>query len=130
MLLSLTLYSGDHPALSRHTSSTHSKSTAGINENPSLTDLLFRALNLMFSPRTSGKTSFSPGAGGSATAERAAAFAKRLLSATIHESSSPTVLRTLEFVRTLVAQYPKLEAMLSTEDRIFNGVYSPQVNDP
>ncbi|KAF9532946.1 nucleolar complex-associated protein-domain-containing protein [Crepidotus variabilis] len=136
MLLPLTLIHGNdpQPSLSRHSSSANPKTTAGFNENPCIPDLLFRALNLIFSPRTSGvgtKSSFVVGVGASSgTAERAAAFAKRLLSSSLHSPSSSVVLRTLEFVRTLVAQHPKLEAMLSTEDRIFNGVYKPEVDDP
>ena len=104
--------------------------TFGILENASLTDLLFRALNLIFNPQTSG--GFSAGIGTSATnpAWRSAAFAKRLLSASLHWSSSSAVLRTLQFVATLIAKDPKLGALLSTEDRIFNGLYRPDVDDP
>ncbi|CAA7271730.1 unnamed protein product [Cyclocybe aegerita] len=86
----------------------------------SVADLLFRALNLIFSPRTSGT---------SAPPWRSAAFAKRLLAVSLHWPSA-AALRSLEFVRSLVGRDPKLEAMLSTEDRIFNGVYRPDVDDP
>lgn len=151
MLVPLTLIHGNAPqlALSRHTSSTNTRTTGGINDNLTLSDLLFRALNLIFAPRTSGSamgvtmtdkqskyslfnTSIQTGTGTntSGTSQRAAAFIKRLLSASLHSSSSSTVLRTLDFAKTLVAQYPKLEAMLSTEDRIYNGVYRPEVDDP
>jgi len=88
----------------------------------SVIDLLFRALNLIFLPRTSGSNAVPPW--------RSAAFSKRLLSVSLHWPSPTSVLRAIEFVRTLVAKDPKLEAMLSTEDRIFNGVYRPDVDDP
>lgn len=88
--------------------------------NSSVLDTLFRALNLIFSPRTSGA---------SAPPWRSAAFSKRLLTASM-QWPSVAVLRTLDFVSGLVAKDPKLEAMLSTEDRIFNGVYRPDVDDP
>jgi nucleolar complex protein 3 len=40
------------------------------------------------------------------------------------------VLRALDFVRGLIAREPKLEALLSTEDRTVDGVYRPDLNDP
>jgi len=89
------------------------------NSSPTI-DILFRALNLIFSPRTSGT---------SAPPWRSAAFGKRLLLASLHWPPA-AALRTLEFVSGLVAKDPKLEAMLATEDRIFNGVYRPDVDDP
>lgn len=39
-------------------------------------------------------------------------------------------LRALDFVGGLVAKDPKLGAMLATEDRVFNGVYRADVDDP
>jgi nucleolar complex protein 3 len=87
---------------------------------PSTLDLLFRALHLVFSPRTLGA---------SAPSERAAAFAKRLLTASL--KWPPTAaLRALEFVGGLLAKDAKLEALLSSEDRATNGVYRPDVDDP
>jgi len=44
--------------------------------------------------------------------------------------SPPAVLRTLDFVGGLIGKDATLEALLSTEDRIFNGVYRPDVDDP
>ena len=100
------------------------------SENPgnaNATDLLFRALDLVFTPRASASVS----AGAVATSPwRAAAFAKRLLSACIHWPTTSPILRSLEFVKSMVAKDPKVEAMLSTEDRISNGVYRPDVDDP
>jgi len=104
--------------------------TCGILENASLADLLFRALDLIFNPRTSGGISAGIGTSATHPAWRTAAFAKRLLTASLHWSSSSAVLRTLQFVQTLIARDPKLGALLSTEDRIFNGVYRPDVDDP
>lgn len=82
-------------------------------------DLLFRALDLVFTPRASG-----------ASVAVAPAFAKRLLSASLHWTTASAILRTLELVKSMVAKDPKVEAMLSTEDRICNGVYRPDVDDP
>jgi len=85
----------------------------------SIIDMLFRALNVIFSPKTSGGSS----------PWRSAAFAKRLLSVSLHWPPF-AALRTLDFVSSLIAKDPKLEAMLSTEDRIFNGIYRADVDDP
>jgi nucleolar complex protein 3 len=40
------------------------------------------------------------------------------------------VLYALEFVGGLVAKDSKLEALLTTDDRTFNGVYRPDIDDP
>lgn len=85
----------------------------------SVIDILFRALNVIFSPKTSGASS----------PLRSAAFTKRLLSVSLHWPPF-AALRTLDFVSSLIAKDPKLEAMLSTEDRIFNGIYRADVDDP
>jgi nucleolar complex protein 3 len=84
---------------------------------PSTSDLLFRALHLVLAPRAS------------VPPWRAAAFAKRLLSAALHWPGS-VALRALEFVAKLVAREPRVEALLSTEDRTVDGVYRPDVEDP
>jgi len=86
----------------------------------SVADMLFRALNIVFSPRSFG-TAAPPG--------RSAAFAKRLLSASLHWPPA-TTLRTLDFVGGLIAKDEKLEALLSTEDRTFDGIYRPDIDDP
>ncbi|KAF8077981.1 nucleolar complex-associated protein-domain-containing protein [Lyophyllum atratum] len=86
----------------------------------SVADMLFRALNIVFSPRSFGIAA-PPG--------RSAAFAKRLLSASLHWPPA-TTLRTLDFVGGLIAKDDKLEALLSTEDRSFDGVYRPDIDDP
>ena len=87
---------------------------------PSAIDMLFRALNVIFSPKTSGAR---------ASPWRSAAFTKRLLSVSLQWPPF-AALRTLDFVGSLIAKDPKLEAMLSTEDRIFNGIYRADVDDP
>ena len=91
-----------------------------VDISQSTEELLFRALNIIFSPRTSGAA---------APSWRSAAFAKRLLTAAVHWPPS-TALRAIEFVAGLVAKDSKLAALLSTEDRIFNGVYHPEIDDP
>ncbi|KAF8333993.1 nucleolar complex-associated protein 3 [Cantharellus anzutake] len=96
----------------------HRKTTHG-SQAP-LGDLLFRALELIFMTRASV---------GSHPSWRAAAFAKRLLTTCLHWPS-PLVSKTLEFVNSLLVKEPTLEAMLSTEDRVTDGVYRPDVDDP
>lgn len=80
-------------------------------------DLLFRALDLAFAPRAA------------VPPWRAAAFAKRLLTAALHWSG-PDASRALDWVTKLMAREPRLEALLSTEDRTVDGVYRPDVEDP
>ncbi|KAI6128632.1 nucleolar complex-associated protein-domain-containing protein [Pisolithus croceorrhizus] len=91
-----------------------------MSKPESIADMLFRALNIVFSPRTSG---------GTVMPWRSAAFAKRLLIASINWPPNIT-LRALEFIEALVAKDPKLEALLSTEDRSADGIYLPQIDDP
>jgi nucleolar complex protein 3 len=81
--------------------------------------MLFHALHLIFSRNT----------GGAPPAWRAAAFAKRLLTAALHWDPAMAI-RAVEFVAGLVRKNPKLEALLTTEDRSFDGVYQPEVDDP
>ncbi|KAG1772641.1 nucleolar complex-associated protein-domain-containing protein [Suillus occidentalis] len=92
----------------------------GNSKPASIADMLFRALNIVFSPRSSGNTAIH---------WRSAAFGKRLLIASLNWPPSST-LRALEFVESLVAKDPKLEALLSTEDRRVDGIYLPEVDDP
>ncbi|KAJ7097959.1 nucleolar complex-associated protein-domain-containing protein [Mycena belliarum] len=83
-------------------------------------DMLFRALNIVFSPRTFGAA---------APPWRAAAFAKRLLTAALHWPPAPAV-RAVEFVGGLLAKDSKLAALLSTEERALDGAYRADVDDP
>jgi len=80
-------------------------------------ELLFRALQLAFAPHAA------------VPPWRAAAFAKRLLTAALHWPGA-VALRALDFVARLVVREPRLEALLSTEDRTVDGVYRPDVEDP
>lgn len=106
-----------------HTSSASSSSSrpAGAAAAPSVSDTLFRALHLVFSRRTS--------AGASSPPWRSAAFAKRLASASL-EWPPNTATRALAFVGDLLERDPKLEALLSTDDRSVDGVYRPELDDP
>jgi len=96
------------------------KSDLRNHQPQSVADMLFRALNIVFSPRSSGAAS---------PPWRSAAFAKRLLTASLNWPPA-TALRALDFVDGLIAKDPKLEALLSTEDRRVDGVYRPDVDDP
>ncbi|KAI8998713.1 nucleolar complex-associated protein 3 [Trametes punicea] len=87
---------------------------------PSTADVLFRALHLAFTPRSSAAA---------APPWRSAAFAKRLLSAALQWPPA-TAVRAIELVAVLIERDPKLEALLSTEDRAGNGVYRPDLDDP
>jgi nucleolar complex protein 3 len=89
---------------------------AATSSPPPTSDLLFRALNLAFAPCTA------------VPPWRAAAFAKRLLTAALHWSDADA-LRALDWVAKLMAREPRLEALLSTEDRTVDGVYRPDVED-
>ncbi|OJT15869.1 Nucleolar complex protein 3 -like protein [Trametes pubescens] len=87
---------------------------------PSTADVLFRALHLAFTPRSSAAA---------APPWRSAAFAKRLLSAALQWPPASAV-RAVELVRELVERDPKLGALLSTEDRAGDGVYRADLDDP
>ena len=87
----------------------------------SMTDLLFRALSLVFVTRSSSAQD-NP-------SWRSAAFAKRLFTAAL--SWPPhTARRAITFVRTLLVRDPSLEALLSTEEKVSSGIYRPEVTDP
>jgi len=95
------------------------KLTVNGASRSSQAQMLFHALHLIFSRNT----------GGAPPAWRAAAFAKRLLTAALHWDSAMAI-RAVEFVGGLVRKDPKLEALLTTEDRSFDGMYQPEVDDP
>ncbi|KAF8311250.1 NOC3p-domain-containing protein [Clavulina sp. PMI_390] len=86
----------------------------------SMSDLLFRALSLVFITRSAAHENPS---------WRSAAFAKRLMISALswppHSAS-----RAIAFVRTLLVRDPALEALLSTEERVSSGVYKAEVPDP
>ncbi|WVW86217.1 hypothetical protein I302_108259 [Kwoniella bestiolae CBS 10118] len=85
----------------------------------SISDLLFRCLDLTFFSRHSGR---SPD-------YRLASFAKRLIECSLHFPPI-TARRSLEFSRKLISKEPKLESLLNTEEKINDGVYKPEFNDP
>lgn len=88
--------------------------------SPSTADMLFQALNVVFRPKN---------AGNNAPPWRSAAFAKRLLTASLSWPAK-TALRAIEFVGDLVAKEGKVGALLSTEDRTADGAYRSDVDDP
>ncbi|TFY63968.1 hypothetical protein EVJ58_g2909 [Rhodofomes roseus] len=96
------------------------KSDVRVSKPSTTADMLFRALDLVFAPRASSSA---------APPWRAAAFAKRLLTAALQWPPA-TAGRAIELVRALVERDSKLEALLSTEDRGGNGVYRPDLDDP
>ena len=89
-------------------------------ENESPSNMLFRSLELALCSRSASTKSPS---------WLTAAFAKRLLNAALHFPPR-TSERAIRFVRNLFAKEPRLEALLSSEDRVTNGIFQPDVDDP
>lgn len=85
----------------------------------STSTLLFRCLHSIFFGKTA---SIAP-------PWRAAAYAKRLVECALLFPPS-TAKQSFEFVRALMVKEPKLEAMLDTEERTFDGVYKAEMDDP
>ena len=102
------------------TSARAQASVRGVAPPHSPADTLFRALQLVFTPRS---------ASAAPPSWRSAAFAKRLLTASLHWPPA-TAIRALDFVKGLVERDQKLEALLSTDDRTVNGVYRADLDDP
>lgn len=92
---------------------THTLSTAG---------LLFRCLEAIFFPRLFASTASAPPL-------RAAAFGKRLVECALFFPPA-TAREAINFVRRLSAKEPKLANLLDTEERMFDGVYKPEMDDP
>jgi nucleolar complex protein 3 len=113
-----------YPSSSSSRLSSSASKSDSTSSSSSIADLLFRCLNVVFAPTKSGAA-----AGGAGPPWRAAAFAKRLLGAAMHWPA-PVAVRSIQFTRSLVAKHPQLEALLSTEDRTYNGIYRPDVDDP
>ncbi|BEI82716.1 hypothetical protein CcaverHIS002_0305840 [Cutaneotrichosporon cavernicola] len=80
--------------------------------------LLFRCLEAIFFPRW-GRT----------PPIRAAAFGKRLCECALLFPPA-TAREALIFVRRLASKEPKLANLLDTEERTFDGVYRPEIDDP
>lgn len=94
--------------------------TSAIDEPQSVADLLFHALNIVFSQH---QMTTPP-------SWRSAAFAKRILTACLQWPSA-TTLRALDFVGGLIHKDAKLEALLkNSEDRKHDGVYRADIDDP
>ncbi|KIM29127.1 hypothetical protein M408DRAFT_16105 [Serendipita vermifera MAFF 305830] len=85
----------------------------------STADVFFRALAIILTPKF-----------GKAPSYLLAAFSKRLLNLSIHLTDPEMVVRTLDFVKGLLGHDSKLDALLSTEERISNGIYGDTVDDP
>lgn len=82
--------------------------------------LLFRCLEAIFFPRYFARN-MPP--------LRAAAFAKRLCECALTFPPS-TARESLSIVRRLAAKEPRLANLLDTEERMFDGVYRPDLDDP
>jgi len=82
--------------------------------------LLFRCLDAIFFPRYFGRQ-MPP--------LRSAAFAKRLCECAL-TFPPHTARETINFVRRLAAKEPKLANLLDTEERMFDGVYRADMDDP
>jgi nucleolar complex protein 3 len=87
----------------------------------STADMLFRCLHAVFFSRHISAANAPPW--------RAAAFSKRLSECALFLPPL-TAKRALTFVRQLMSKDPKLEGMLNTEERRFDGVYKPEMDDP
>ncbi|OWT37457.1 nucleolar complex protein 3 [Cryptococcus neoformans Bt1] len=94
------------------------KSSSGAVHTLSTSTLLFRCLNASFFSRHSR----SP-------ANRSAAFAKRLTECALHFPPR-TGKQAIAFARSLVSKEPKIEGLLDTEERMADGAYRPELDDP
>ncbi|KIR29197.1 nucleolar complex protein 3 [Cryptococcus deuterogattii LA55] len=94
------------------------KSSSGAVHTLSTSALLFRCLNASFFSRYSR----SP-------ANRSAAFAKRLTECALHFPPR-TGKQAIAFARSLVSKEPKIEGLLDTEERMADGAYRPELDDP
>ncbi|WWC72062.1 uncharacterized protein I206_106022 [Kwoniella pini CBS 10737] len=87
--------------------------------NLSISDLLFKCLELSFFSKTSGK---SPN-------YRYGSFFKRLIECSLFFPTI-TAKKSLIFSRKLLSKEPNLECLLNTEDKLNDGIYKPDLNDP
>lgn len=91
-------------------------------QNLTTSDLLFRCLHSIFFTKYQA-------AGGKSPTWRMAAFAKRLTECAMFFPPI-SAQKAVQFARSLIAKEPKLESMLDTEERTFDGVYKPELDDP
>lgn len=89
------------------------------SDRSSQVEMVFHVLRLIFSRNI----------GGGPPAWRGAAFAKRLLTTALQWDPASAI-QAVQFVAGLVRESPKLEALLATEDRSFDGMYQPEMDDP
>jgi len=85
----------------------------------STVDDFFRALAVILTPKF-----------GKAPSYILAAFSKRLLTLCMQLSDPEIIVRVLDFIKSLLGRDQKLDALLSTEERIFDGIYRDAVDDP
>jgi nucleolar complex protein 3 len=85
---------------------------------PLTATLLFRVLNIILLPNYGKVPSYL-----------VAAFSKRLLGLSLQCGPDVTI-KILKFIKDLLGRDQKLESMLSTEERIANGLYKDEVDDP
>lgn len=95
--------------------------TTELNLKPSVNistkaELLLRCLNAIFFNSKSGSS------------KRALAFTKRLYLASLHLPEKSTI-ALLKFMEKLIARYDEIKTLYSTEDRVQNGVYHPEVDE-
>ncbi|WVN86488.1 uncharacterized protein L203_101652 [Cryptococcus depauperatus CBS 7841] len=91
---------------------------SGAVHTLSTSALLFRCLDAIFMSRHSRSPPY-----------RSAAFAKRLTECALHFPPS-TAKQSITFARALISKEPKLEGMLNTEERMADGAYRPEIDDP
>ena len=82
-------------------------------------DTFFRALAIILTPKY-----------GKAPSYLLAAFSKRLLTLSTQLSDPETIVRILDFIKSLLGRDQKLDALLSTEERMSDGIYRDTVDDP
>ena len=92
----------------------------GSEKPESVVEILFRTLTIAFAPRTLGS---------SPPPWRSAAFAKRILLSAL-QWPPDFALQALDFVAGLIARDSKLEALLNTDERVCDGHYRVDVDDP
>jgi nucleolar complex protein 3 len=95
--------------------------TIELNLKPSVNvstkaELLLRCLNAIFFNSKSGSS------------RRALAFTKRLYLSSLHLPEKSTI-ALLKFMDKLFGRYDEIKTLYSTEDRIQNGVYHPEVDE-
>jgi nucleolar complex protein 3 len=96
-------------------------STTDLNMKPSVNvstkaELLLRCLNAIFFNSKSGSS------------KRALAFTKRLYLALLHLPEKTDV-ALLKFLDKLLGRFDDMKTLYSTEDRVQNGVYNPEVDE-